>query len=135
MKTLKLKDKATLENLDCFLSFVEQFTQKEGIDSGIITELVLVAEEVIVNVINYAYPQKEGDVEVILIIDNNVLTFRVVDEGVPFDMTLVDDPNTSLTIDEKEIGGMGIFFVKHIMDKIRYERKDNKNILILTKQC
>ena len=135
MKTLKLKDKATLENLDCFLSFVEQFAQKEGIDSGIITELVLVAEEVIVNVINYAYPQREGDVEVILIVDDNVLTFRVVDEGVPFDMTLVDDPNTSLTVDKKEIGGMGIYLVKHIMDEARYERKDNKNILILTKQC
>ena len=130
-----LKKKATLENLDIFLRFVKQFAQKEGFDVDISSELELVAEEVIVNIVNYAYPQEEGDVEITLSMNNNILSFCVVDEGAPFDMTLVEDPDITLSIEEKEIGGMGIFFVKHIMDEISYERKENKNILTLAKYC
>jgi serine/threonine-protein kinase RsbW len=129
-----LKEKATLENLDMFLRFVKQFTQKEGFDTELSSELELVAEEVIVNVVNYAYPQEKGDVEITLSMNDNIFSFCVVDQGVPFDMTLAEDPDITLSIEEKEIGGMGIFFVKHIMDEIRYERKENKNILTLAKR-
>ena len=131
-----LKAKATLKNLDLFLSFVEKFAKEKGINATLSSELVLVAEEILVNVVNYAYPPAgSGDMEIKLSIDKKVLSFCLIDEGIPFDMNLADDPDLTLTVDEKEIGGMGIYLVKHIMDEIRYERKDNKNILILTKCC
>ena len=122
METLKAK--ATLESLDLFLNFVEKFVQKEGLKATLSSELVLVAEEVLVNVVNYAYPPKDsGKIEIKLSLTDNSISFCIIDEGIPFNMNLAEDPDITLNIDEKEIGGMGIYLVKHIMDEVRYEKK------------
>jgi serine/threonine-protein kinase RsbW len=128
-----LKAKATLENLDIFLNLAKQFIRKVGFESRFSCELKLVVEEVIVNIANYAYPQGEGDVEITFSMDNNTVSFCTIDEGIPFNMNWAEDPDMDFNIEKKEIGGMGIFLVKHFMDEIKYERKRNKNILTLVK--
>ena len=62
------------------------------------------------------------------------LVFTITDSGVPFDPTQQADPDITLSVEERAIGGLGIHLVRQLMDDIRYERKDNKNILTLTKQ-
>jgi serine/threonine-protein kinase RsbW len=133
----RLKTKAILKNLDLFLEFIREFAgEEEDFDAGVSSDLVLVGEEVLVNIINYAYPnEKEGEVELCLSIKDNILTFCIIDGGVHFDMNLADDPDITLTVEEKNIGGMGIYLVKHFMDEVRYERKNGKNILTLIKYC
>ena len=129
-----LKAKAKLDNLDLFLDFIKQFNKKNNISKSTSSEIVLVAEEIIVNVMNYAYSDNDnGEVEINLSFKNNLLEFTVIDSGKPFDITAAKDPDITLGVDEREIGGVGIFLVKHIMDKVSYKREDNNNILNLTK--
>ncbi len=129
-----LKAKAKLENLDLFLDFIKQFNKKNNISEAVSTEIILVAEEIIVNVMNYAYPDYDnGEVEINLSTENDLFKFNVIDSGQPFDITAAEDPDVTLSVDERDVGGVGIFLVKNIMDSISYKRENSKNILKLTK--
>ena len=93
----------------------------------------LALEEAVSNVMLYAYPGKSG--QVLVECDKaDKLVFTITDSGVPFDPTQQEDPDVTQSAEERPIGGLGIFLVRQIMDTIHYERKDNKNILTLTKQ-
>ena len=93
----------------------------------------LALEEAVSNVMLYAYPGKSGQV-LVECDKSGKLVFTITDSGVPFDPTQQEEPDVTQNLDERPIGGLGIFLVRQIMDDIRYERKDNKNILTLTKQ-
>lgn len=93
----------------------------------------LALEEAVSNVMLYAYPGKSGQV-LVECDKSDKLVFTITDSGVPFDPTQQEEPDVTQNLDERPIGGLGIFLVRQIMDDIRYERKDNKNILTLTKQ-
>lgn len=90
-------------------------------------------EEIFVNVAHYAYPDKKGDVEVSVETSERRVLVRFVDEGIPFDPLAKADPDTSLSAEERDIGGLGIYMVKKTMDEVTYEYKDKKNILTLEK--
>ena len=95
----------------------------------------LALEEVIVNVIDYAYPgQAEGTVSVRAWSDGTVLRFTVTDSGIPFDPTGVPPADTTLPAEDRPVGGLGIHLVRSLMDAVRYERTDGKNILTLEKK-
>lgn len=93
----------------------------------------LALEEAVSNVMLYAYPGKSGQV-LVECVKSDRLVFTITDSGIPFDPTQQADPDVTQSAEERPIGGLGIFLVRQIMDDIRYERKDNKNILTLTKQ-
>ena len=93
----------------------------------------LALEEAVSNVMLYAYPGKSGQV-LVECDKSDKLLFTISDSGIPFDPTQQEDPDVTQSADERPIGGLGIFLVRQIMDDIRYERKDNKNILTLTKK-
>jgi len=106
-----------------------------GLDMATTMKLNLAVEEAVVNVMNYAYPQGTvGDINIEAKGDDNQLEFIISDSGIPFDPTAKADANTSLTAEERPIGGLGIHLVRQIMDEVMYERKDNKNILTLRKK-
>lgn len=93
----------------------------------------LALEEAVSNVMLYAYPGKSGQV-LVECDKSEKLVFTITDSGVPFDPTQQEDPDVTQSAEDRPIGGLGIFLVRQIMDDIRYERKDNKNILTLTKK-
>ena len=92
----------------------------------------LALEEAVSNVMLYAYPEGSGRV-LVECTKSDKLVFTITDSGVPFDPTQREEPDVTQGFEERSIGGLGIFLVRQIMDDIRYERKDNKNILTLTK--
>ena len=93
----------------------------------------LALEEAVSTVMLYAYPGKSGQV-LVECDKSDKLVFTITDSGVPFDPTQQEDPDVTQSAEERPIGGLGIFLVRQIMDDIRYERKDDKNILTLTKK-
>ena len=98
----------------------------------------LALEEAVSNVMLYAYPGKSGQVLVECEKSQHQgqsqqLVFTITDSGVPFDPTQQIDPDVTQSAEERPIGGLGIFLVRQIMDDIRYERKEDKNILTLVK--
>lgn len=131
-RTLAIKN--NLAELSQLPEFLETIAAANGIDEIMITSLNLAIEEAMVNVINYAYPEgMEGDVVLTATCKGNTLSFTLEDNGKPFDPTRVPDADTSLSADERPIGGLGIFLVRQLMDTMTYEYKDGKNILTMTK--
>lgn len=127
--------------------FIDQACEAAGLDMGITMQMNLAAEEAVVNVMSYAYPQgTKGDIEISLrITDSNltdelrnpnsesrIFTLTIKDSGVPFDPTAKADADTTLSAEERSIGGLGIHLVRQLMDSISYERTAyGKNILTM----
>ena len=96
--------------------------------------LNLALEEVVSNIIKYAYQDKaDHEIEIQFAREDNLLTVKVKDDGEEFNVLDYPKPNINATAEERDIGGLGIHFVKQLMDNVEYEYKDNKNILVLTK--
>jgi sigma-B regulation protein RsbU (phosphoserine phosphatase) len=97
------------------------------------TPINLALEEAVVNVMNYAYPGRSGQV-LVEYEKTDKAVFTITDSGIPFDPTQQEEADTSLSAEERPIGGLGIFLVRQLMDEVRYERIDDKNVLTLIKQ-
>ena len=94
----------------------------------------LAVEEAVVNVIDYAYPAEvEGDIGITADANAEHLRFIITDSGGAFDPTETLTADTSLSVEERPIGGLGILLVRQLMDSINYERIDGQNVLTLTK--
>ena len=82
---------------------------------------------------NYAYPPgEEGEVAVEAASDGKNLEITVSDTGLPFDPTAKPDADTTLSVEDREVGGLGIHLARQMADRIRYERRGDRNILTLT---
>ena len=98
-------------------------------------QLRLAIEEAVVNVIDYAYPLgTEGEIDILVQSDGQILRVIISDRGVAFDPTTKEKADTSLSAEDRQIGGLGILLVRELMDTINYERTDGKNILTLIKK-
>ena len=132
-----LNVKAETQMLDTVQDFIHETLEKAGIDADIkaLTQLDVAVEEVFVNIANYAYAPNTGDAIIeAKVSDGSVLTVSFIDSGKAFDPLAAEDPDITLSADERGIGGLGIFLTKKFMDKVEYQRKDDKNILTLTKK-
>lgn len=110
--------------------------KKAGIDHKNLYKVEVALEEVLVNVASYAYPEDEkGDIFVEYEISDNPreISISIIDGGKAFDPLKRQDPDTTLSAEERGIGGLGLYIVKNTMDSVEYHRKDNKNILIIKK--
>ena len=117
------------------IAFVKQVTERLGINVKQAKQIRLAVEEAVVNVINYAYlPEITGNIDVQAISDGQWLKFVISDNGVAFDPTEKEKADTTLSAEDRPIGGMGILLVRELMDSINYERTDGKNVLTLKKR-
>lgn len=100
----------------------------------LINQLKIVTEEIFVNVAKHAYSNKGGNFWLSIDNPNNSVKVKFIDEGAKFDPLAKEDPDITLSAEDREIGGLGIFMVKKLMDNVEYEYLDNKNILTITKK-
>ena len=115
-------------------AFVEDICEVAGIDMGTTMKMNLAIEEAVVNVMNYAYPSGvKGEVRIEAGVREGYVEFVISDDGIPFNPTEVEDADTTLSAEERQIGGLGIFLVKHIMDIVEYKYVDGQNVLTLRK--
>lgn len=113
---------------------ISSLLNEKGADKKIIFKIALALEEILTNVASYAYAPNTGNIDIEYGVDENrTLTVRIIDEGKEFDPLKNEDPDITLSAEDRQIGGLGIFIVKQTMDETTYERKDNKNILTLKK--
>ncbi len=117
------------------LGFVEGELEKADCPMKIQTAVCVAMEEVFVNIAHYAYPDGEGKAKISVAVDGetNIATFVVSDSGIPFDPLAKADPDITLSADEREVGGLGIFIIKKTMDSVSYVRENGENRLIMTK--
>ncbi len=114
-------------------AFVDEVCETAGLDMSTTMKINLAIEEAVVNVMNYAYHNGKGDVDIDAQINDEHLKFVIIDSGTPFDPTVKAEVDTTLSAEQRSIGGLGIHLIRQIMDTINYERVDNKNLLTLSK--
>jgi len=126
---------ARRDRLDDVLSFIEAELLAASCPKKARLQLSLAAEEVFVNIADYAYGGGEGDAIVSMDVSGNppVATLVFSDAGAPHDPLQMPDPDVTLPAHERKIGGLGIFLVKKNVDEARYRREDGRNVLTLTK--
>ena len=131
-KELKLKNQ--IGELERVNQFIEDIANELGLGMELRMNLNLVMEEMVSNVIFYAYPKgSEAEIELIAESDGKQLSFVLSDNGKEFDPTLKEDANPDINPAEREIGGMGIYIVKNIMNEVSYQRLEGRNLLTMKK--
>ena len=116
-------------------AFVDEVCEAVGFNPAVTMQMNLALEEAVVNVMNYAYPPGiRGKVTIDASANDVRLKFTIIDWGRPFDPTVQADVDTTLSVKERPIGGLGIHIVRQIMDSINYERIDGQNVLTLRKK-
>lgn len=121
---------ARIEYLHSFIEFVADRAEKEGFGEKKIKEIELAMEEALVNIFSYAYPEKAGDVELICSMNNdNGFIIEILDDGIPFNILSLPDPDLNASISDRRIGGLGVYIIRNIVDDLRYRRDGGKNIL------
>ena len=132
--TCTLHIKNDPEQLALLYDFLEQQAGNCGFDAALLMQIKLAMDEAVTNVIQYAYPGSEGDICIDMGCDNGLLKIVITDNGIQFNPLEKQEPDITLSLDERPIGGLGIFLVKQLMTDVRYDRSEGKNILTMTKE-
>lgn len=123
-----------MEELRRINQFIEEIGEELGLEMELQMDLNLVIEEMVVNVISYAYPKgTEANIELKAESNGKELTFVLSDCGREFDPTQNENTDMNINPAERGIGGMGIYIVKNIMNEVSYQRLEGKNLLTMRK--
>ena len=125
---------ATIENLAAVTEFVDSFLEENDCPMKTQMQIDLALEEAYVNIANYAYGNETGKAEIGISKNGDEVTIVLKDGGIPYNPLEKKDPDTTLSAEEREIGGLGVFLVKKNMDSVFYEYRDGKNIFTMTKK-
>ena len=125
---------ATVENIDVVTDFVNE--QLEALDCPMKAQMQIdiAIDELFGNIAHYAYAPETGEATVQVDIDDGMAAITFIDSGVPYNPLTAAAPDTSLSAEERSIGGLGIFMVKKSMDEISYLYEDGKNKLTICKK-
>ena len=127
-----IRSPASIEHLENLMEFVTGCTRESGFAGKRIKEIELATEEVLVNIFNYAYPEENGDVQVSCTLnDENKFVIEILDNGIPFNSLSLPDPDLTTDISKRQIGGLGIFLTRKMVDDVQYRREAGSNILTL----
>lgn len=133
-----MKEQIKIENqigeLAVLAAKIEELSEKWDLSMPLTMNINLVLEEAVSNVIFYAFNKDEKHlIQISIEVDENILTLEIVDDGIPFDPLAREVPDITLPAEDRPIGGLGIFLITKIMDKVSYKRQNNQNILTLIK--
>jgi anti-sigma regulatory factor (Ser/Thr protein kinase) len=125
-----------VEALSDVLGFVEETLEQYECPMKVQMSVCVAIEEVFVNVAHYAYGEGEGnaDLRISYEEDTRTFTFCMADKGVPFDPLQKPDPDITLSAEERQIGGLGIFITKKTMDAVAYAYENGENVLTMVKK-
>lgn len=131
MKEIRVRAKA--ENLNQVYTFMNEQLSSVCLDSSKRAELDMVVEEIFINIVSYAYESEPGDVTVQMEIltQPDRIWMSFIDDGTPYNPLDRKDPDITLSAEERQVGGLGIYLVKKIMDKVEYQYIEKRNILTI----
>lgn len=134
MRELKL-DEARLDRLDEVLVFVDAILEDMDCPMKTQMQIDVAVEELYVNIAHYAYAPATGPAEIRVETEpERVVAISFIDWGVPFNPLARPDPDVTLSAEERQIGGLGIYVVKKSMDDMTYRREEDRNMLMIRKR-
>lgn len=128
--------KALITNIAPVTDWVNEELEQYDCPVKVQLQIDIAIDEIITNIASYAYGPEGGDFTVRLHVqeDPRLIKLCFIDSGIPFDPLQNADPDTSLSAEDRQIGGLGIYLVKKTMDEVRYEYSGSQNMLTLIKQ-
>ncbi len=133
-KRVSFQLKNDLSELAVLTRHLEMFAESAGLSREVLFRLNLALEEIFTNIVSYGYTDEAvHTVDFHLSQEDNAITFRITDDGAPFNPLSVDPPDTVCPLSQRQTGGMGLTLVKHCMDDVQYRRVGGLNILTMTK--
>ena len=128
-------ENAKISDITAVTDFIERELEKLDCPMKTVMQIDVAADEIFSNIVRYGYPDGDGNINVKFIYHESAraVYIRFEDEGVPYNPLIKDDPDISLSADERSIGGLGVFVVKKTMDDVKYKYENGKNILTIKK--
>ena len=131
-ETLSLTVKNSHDELDYIVSTLEDMAEREQWPPELVYRVNLVVEELVLNVMDYGYDAGIHDIEINLASEEDSLTIEIVDSGKPFDpLTEAPEPDLEASIEDRRVGGLGVYLVRTMMDQMHYKRENEKNHLTI----
>lgn len=134
----ELEVTAVRENLKDVFDFASKELKGRTDNPTLMRQIKLCVEEIFLNICSYAYHPDTGEARIVLQVEGDPIPIRVIftffDRGRPFDPLLEGIPDTESDLEDRQVGGLGIFLVKNTVDDISYEYKDGQNILTFVKE-
>lgn len=122
---------ATTETIPELIAFVESHADRMGLHPKRSLQLQLAIEEAVVNICNYAYETPPGEITVVAEVTGERLTIELHDEGIPFDPLAVEEPDLQAPLEDRKLGGLGIFLLGKVVDEVHYRRTGTFNVLTM----
>ncbi|WP_296223967.1 ATP-binding protein [Ralstonia sp. UBA689] len=119
-------------DINALVAWLRAFFAEHGLSDALCQRFAIALDEVVTNIVEYGAPRQP--IKVFILIDNREVRVQVVDDGIAFDPLQIPAPDTEAGIDERPIGGLGIFLVKKMMDSVAYEYRDERNRLSFSKR-
>jgi serine/threonine-protein kinase RsbW len=115
--------------------FVAAFVKEQGIAADDAARILILLEELLTNLVKYGYPDRAepGRAEIVLALNGSRLEIEFIDDGCAFDPLAGPLPNLDEPLEERPIGGLGLHLLRSLSDGVRYERRDNKNVIRLSR--
>ena len=131
MDTVEKTFAASMDTIPDIVGFVSETASAMGVHPKRVMHLELAVEEAAVNICSYAYKIPPGEVTIRISRETEVVRIELVDAGVPFDPLAADAPDIRSELENREVGGLGIFLIRRMLDEVHYSRSGDRNILSL----
>ena len=112
----------------------DDFVDAHALPDAVRRSVSVVLDELLTNILSYGLPEHGGDVIVDIVLDADRIVITVSDNGRPFDPLSRAAPDTTLSVEDRDIGGQGIHLVRRMVDELSYQRRSDRNIVVLTKR-
>lgn len=123
-----------VEELTSLAEKIDEMAEEWELSQALAININLVIEEAVSNIIFYAFDDNnKHKISISITLNNKLLAIEIIDNGKPFNPLLQQQPDTNLPVEERPVGGLGIFLISQIMDEMNYARQKNQNILTLNK--
>ena len=133
--TLELSLVNDLREIGAAAAKIDAFCEARGLSPQIAYAVNLSIDEVLTNTISYGYDDDaEHRIDLTLRVAGETLVVVIVDDGRTFDSSSAQDPDVEATLEERALGGLGLFLVQQMMDDVAYRRRDDRNVITLTKR-
>lgn len=129
----KILLEAVTDNLYPLLDIVDEELNKAECDQAVITDVNICIEEIFVNIASYAYGEQKGQAEMEVTIEDQLFSMIFKDSGIPYNPLERKTPDIGAGVQERKVGGLGVYMVKKMMDSVSYDYKEGMNCLKITK--
>ncbi|MCS5646493.1 MAG: ATP-binding protein [Candidatus Marinimicrobia bacterium] len=132
-KTVRITNQR--DQVDTVRKFFDDYSKENKLTEKTVHDIQMALDELLTNIVNYGYEDSdEHKIDVRFGINDDAVRVEIIDDSKPYNILEQENPDISLSVEDKPIGGLGIFLIKKLMSNVDYYTKEGKNHLVMTKE-